>query len=77
VKGFQTGDVVKAVVPAGKKAGVYVGRVSVRTSGSFDITTENGKVQGISYRHCRLLQHMDGYQYSFTRREVGAIPSHA
>jgi hypothetical protein len=66
VKGFQTGDMVKAVVPAGKKAGVYVGRVSVRTSGSFNITTENGTVQGISYRHCRLLQRMDGYQYSFT-----------
>jgi hypothetical protein len=70
VKGFQTGDMVKAVVPTGKKAGVHVGRVSVRTSGSFNITTENGTVQGISYRHCRLLQRMvqrmDGYQYSFT-----------
>jgi hypothetical protein len=66
VKGFQTGDMVKAVVPTEKKAGVYVGRVSVRTSGSFNITTENGTVQGISYKHCRLLQRMDGYQYSFT-----------
>jgi 5-methylcytosine-specific restriction endonuclease McrA len=78
VKGFQTGDMVKAVVPTGKKAGVYVGRVAVRTSGSFNITTEKGTVQGISYKHCRLLQRMDGYQYSFTiRREVGAIPPHA
>jgi 5-methylcytosine-specific restriction endonuclease McrA len=78
VKGFQTGDMVKAVVPTGKKAGVYVGRVAVRTSGNFNITTEKGTVQGISYKYCRLLQRMDGYQYSFTRRrEVGAIPPHA
>jgi hypothetical protein len=66
VKSFQTGEMVKAVVPTGKKAGVDVGRVSVRTSGSFNITTENGTVQGFSYKHCRLLQRMDGYQYSFT-----------
>jgi 5-methylcytosine-specific restriction endonuclease McrA len=78
VKDYQTGDMVKAVVPTGKKAGVYVGRVAVRTSGSFNITTEKGTVQGISYKHCRLLQRIDGYQYSFTiRREVGAIPPHA
>jgi hypothetical protein len=66
VKGFQTGDMVKAVVPTGKKAGVYIGRVAVRTSGSFNIKTEKGTVQGISYKYCRLLQRRDGYQYSFT-----------
>jgi hypothetical protein len=66
VKGFQTGDMVKAVVPTGKKAGVYIGRVAVRTSGSFNITTEKGTVQGISYKYRRLLQRIDGYQYSFT-----------
>jgi hypothetical protein len=30
VQGFQTGDRVKAVVPTGKKAGTYTGRVAVR-----------------------------------------------
>ncbi|MET8054477.1 RNA-guided endonuclease IscB, partial [Streptosporangium sp. NPDC005286] len=37
--GFQTGDLVRANVPAGKKAGVHTGRVAVRTTGSFNITT--------------------------------------
>ena len=40
VKGFQTGDIVKAVVTSGKKIGTYVGRVAVRTSGSFNISAE-------------------------------------
>jgi hypothetical protein len=39
VKGFQTGDTVKAIVPKGKNQGTYHGRVAVRTSGSFNITT--------------------------------------
>jgi hypothetical protein len=39
VKGFQTGDMVKAIVPQGKKAGIHTGRVAVRSTGSFNITT--------------------------------------
>ena len=68
VYGFQTGDMVKAVVSTGKKAGVYIGRVAIRASGSFNIKTESGTIQGISYRYCRLLQHADGYNY-----EVGGL----
>lgn len=63
VQGFQTGDRVKAVVPKGKKAGVHVGRVAVRKSGSFNIQTLAGAVQGISYKYCQLLQRADGYGY--------------
>jgi 5-methylcytosine-specific restriction endonuclease McrA len=64
VKGFQTGDMVKAVIPNGVKRGTYVGRVAVRATGSFNITIEEGKtVQGISYRHCITLQTCDGYRY--------------
>jgi hypothetical protein len=40
---FQTVDLVKAVVPTGKYAGTHVGRVAVRSSGSFDIQTKDGK----------------------------------
>ncbi|MCK6511027.1 RNA-guided endonuclease IscB [Myxococcota bacterium] len=69
VYGFQTGDMVEAVVPKGKKAGRYVGRVAVRSTGSFNIKTRSGTTQGISYKHCRLLQHTDGYAY--TRRHDG------
>jgi 5-methylcytosine-specific restriction endonuclease McrA len=52
VKGFQTGDLVRAVVPSGTKRGRYVSKVAVRASGSFNITTTHGTVQGISYRYC-------------------------
>lgn len=65
VKGFQTGDIVKAVVTSGKKIGTYVGRVAVRSTGSFNILTAAGLVQGISYKYCSFLQKKDGYSYAF------------
>ncbi len=63
VKGFQTGDLVRARVPKGKYAGIHVGRVLVRATGSFDIRTAHGRVQGISYRHCQPIHRNDGYSY--------------
>ena len=60
IYGFQTGDMVQAIVPTGKQAGTHAGRVSVRTKGSFRI----GKSDGISHRHCRLIQRVDGYNYN-------------
>ncbi|MDJ0534540.1 MAG: RNA-guided endonuclease IscB [Xenococcaceae cyanobacterium MO_207.B15] len=65
-KGFQTGDIIKAVVNKGKKIGTYTGRVLVRKSGSFDIKTSHGRVAGISYKYCIHLHSQDGYQYSFS-----------
>lgn len=65
VHGFATGDMVKAVVPSGKKAGTYRGRVAVRKSGSFNIQTPEGVIQGIGWRHCRLLSFNDGYGYAW------------
>nr|UZQ22144.1 HEARO endonuclease [uncultured bacterium] len=65
--GFQTGDMVRAAVPSGKKAGTYTGRVAVRASGSFNIQTPQGVIQGVSHRHCRMLQRADGYGYSWTK----------
>jgi hypothetical protein len=62
-KGFQTGDIVRASIAKGKKAGVHIGRVAVRASGSFDIQTRTTTVQGIGYKHCRLIQRADGYNY--------------
>ncbi len=61
--GFQTGDMVRAVVATGKKAGVHIGRVLVRATGSFDIQTAHGRVQGISHRYCTPLSRCDGYSY--------------
>lgn len=63
VNGFQTGDRVVATVPSGKKAGVHTGRVAVRRTGSFNIQTAQGVIQGISHKHCKLIQRNDGYGY--------------
>jgi 5-methylcytosine-specific restriction endonuclease McrA len=60
---FATGDLVKAVVPTGKKQGCHRGRLAIRATGSFNIQTADGVVQGISHRHCTLLQRGDGYGY--------------
>lgn len=68
VKGYQTGDIVKAVVTQGKKVGTYVGRVAVRATGFFNITTEAGTIEGIHHRYCRLIYRADGYSYQFGRR---------
>ena len=62
--GFKTGDLVKANVTKGKKIGIYVGRLAVRETGNFNISTKNGIVQGVNHRYCRLLQRNDGYNYS-------------
>ena len=63
VRGFRTGDIVRATVPSGKRRGVHVGRVAVRRTGSFNVQTARGTVQGISHRHCRVIQRGDGYGY--------------
>jgi 5-methylcytosine-specific restriction endonuclease McrA len=64
VHGFQTGDMVKAVVTSGKKIGTYIGRVAVRASGSFNIKTAHATIQGISYKYCQPQHRSDGYMYS-------------
>jgi 5-methylcytosine-specific restriction endonuclease McrA len=63
--GFQTGDIVKAIVKTGKKVGTYIGKVAIRSSGSFNISTKNGLVQGISHRFCKLIHAKDGYSYVY------------
>jgi len=63
VKGFQTGDLVRAVVTTGTKQGTYVGKVAVRSSGSFNVTTKHGTIQGINHRFCVLVARSDGYSY--------------
>jgi 5-methylcytosine-specific restriction endonuclease McrA len=62
--GFQTGDIVKAVVTSGKKIGVYVGRIATRATGSFNISTKDGLVQGISHKFCRHIHKKDGCSYA-------------
>jgi hypothetical protein len=64
VKGFQTGDIVKAIVTSGKKIGRYVGRVAVRSTGSFNISASR-LIQGISHKYCISIHKKDGYNYAF------------
>lgn len=68
--GFQTGDMIKAVVPKGKYKGVWSGEVACRKSGYFDIKSNGQKVvQGVSYRYFSVVQRFDGYSY---RKEVAS-----
>jgi 5-methylcytosine-specific restriction endonuclease McrA len=71
VRGFQTGDLVRACVPNGKKTGMYLGRVAVRATGSFNVQTLTGVVQGINAKHCTILHRSDGYTYQGGASSVG------
>ena len=64
VKGFMTGDIVRAVVNKGIKKGKYLGKVAVRSNGYFNITTNKGIIQGIGYKDCKVIQKSDGYSYN-------------
>jgi hypothetical protein len=50
-------------MPTGTKADIWPGRVAVRKTGSFNIQTPGGAIQGISYRYFTLTQRADGYGY--------------
>ena len=65
VKGFQTGDIVKAIVTKGLKQGEYLGRVAIRSSGRFDIKINKETIQGIGYKYFHLIQRNDGYSYNY------------
>ena len=71
VDGFTTGDMVRAVIPAGKKVGTYIARVAIRATGFFNLQTAISVVQGISHKHCRLLQRGDGYSYQLQNLAKG------
>jgi len=65
VRGFATGDLVKASVPAHLKSkGEHIGRVLVRARGVFDVRTKQRRVTDIPFRYCKLLQAGDGYRYA-------------
>lgn len=68
IRGFQTGDMVRAVVPSGKNTGTHTGRVAVRATGSFNIQTPTGVVQGINAKYCATLSRADGHSFALTAR---------
>jgi 5-methylcytosine-specific restriction endonuclease McrA len=62
---FQTGDLVRAVVPASfKTAGTHTGRVLARASGSFDVLVAAGRrACGIGHRYVQAVARGDGHAY--------------
>ena len=70
VEGFQTGDIVKAIVTKGLKKGEYLGRVVIHSSGYFDIKAKNSSVMGIGHQYFHLIQRGDGYLYNYERRAI-------
>jgi hypothetical protein len=65
VKGFQTGDIARGIVTKGKKIGTYIGRIAIRSSGSFDVSTVSGLIKGIGYKYFTIVHCKDGYSYQF------------
>ncbi|MDF5723632.1 MAG: RNA-guided endonuclease IscB [Rhizonema sp. PD37] len=63
--GFQTGDIVKAVVTTGKKIGIHSGRIATRATGSFNVSAKKSLIQGISHRFCQIIHRKDGYGYAY------------
>ncbi|GHO75078.1 hypothetical protein KSD_28490 [Ktedonobacter sp. SOSP1-85] len=74
--GYQTGDLVRAVVPERFACrGTHVGRVAVKASGYFTITTAHGKVTDVPHRFCRLIGRSTGYAYQVGTRHAAPSPS--
>jgi 5-methylcytosine-specific restriction endonuclease McrA len=57
-KGFQTGDIVRAVIPNGKYCGTHVGRVAIRFGKNFQLG-----VVSVNPRHLTTIHRADGYSY--------------
>jgi hypothetical protein len=82
VKGFRTGDLVRATVPSGKNTGTHTGRVAVRKRGVFNIQTATGTIADVNWKYCRRVIAGDGYAYTpnkgerrFLRHLKEAVPS--
>ena len=78
VGGFRTGAIVRAIVRAivpqsSTKAGTYVGRLAVRATGSCNLKTAAGTLQGIHVRYCRPIHRADGYPYA-SQKGTAALP---
>ena len=76
----QTGDVVKVVKTKGKWAGVYRGRISVRSSGDFVFSPRDKEKQPPSFRAediKKLLHRCGSYEYSARELAAQASPSPA
>jgi len=68
--GFATGDIVRTAVPKGKYKGTWTGRVAVRESGWFALSTGKNTPDGkkervnVKWDTCKILERNNGYEYS-------------
>lgn len=73
--GFQTGDMVKAVVPKGKYTGTHTGRIAVRKKGNFKIKTSS-QTFDVNHKYCQHIHKSDGFSYGFgelVKQKVKAV----
>lgn len=62
--GFQTGDLVRAVIAGGKYAGTHVGRIAIRFRPSFALKSEgSNRAFDVHPKYLTVLQRSDGYVY--------------
>lgn len=61
--GFQTGDLVKAIIPKGKYVGTYTGRIAIRFRPSFKLTTGD-KSFDVHPKYIRAIHKADGYAFN-------------
>jgi 5-methylcytosine-specific restriction endonuclease McrA len=62
---WQTGDVVRAVIPSGKAQGIHIGRIKLRFRPSFVL---NG--YDVHPKYLTRLQYADGYNYTLRKEEA-------
>jgi 5-methylcytosine-specific restriction endonuclease McrA len=61
--GFQTGDIVKAIVTTGRFVGKWIGRISVRARPSFKLTAK--QTFDVHPKYLKTIHKSDGYNYTF------------
>lgn len=60
--GFQTGDLVKAVIPKGKHAGTYTGRIAIRFRLLFKLTAGDNNFD-VHPKYIRTIHKADGFAF--------------
>lgn len=60
---FQTGDLVKAIIPKGKYVGTYTGRIAIRFRPSFKLTTGD-KSFDVHPKYLKAVHKADGYAFN-------------
>jgi hypothetical protein len=69
VRGFKSGDEVRADAPEGARKGGHIGRVAARESGWFNI----GKAQHLNWKSCQFIQRADGYGFAVPASPVAVF----